>query len=118
MTAEERTAAARLAAEARWSRIREAGHELENQGADRSLFVFTLQPDEAAYITETTVAGKGGLQSLQRRLQEQLFEGTTVKFDNAGLGQLIRYMTRYQDGGFQARLRHAFERSLRQLLGF
>jgi hypothetical protein len=116
MTPEARKEAARLAAEARWARIRAAGETLEKPNPDRGLFVFTLEPDEAAYITQTTIAGRGGLQSLQRKLQDQLSQGSTVRFDNAGLGQLIRYMTQYRDGGFQGRLRNAFERSLRQLL--
>ncbi len=97
MTPEERADAARLAAEARWARIRAAGEALERPNPDRGLFVFTLEPDEAAYITQTTVAGRGGLQTLQKKLQAQLSEGNVVRFDNAGLGQLIRYMT--QDPG-------------------
>jgi hypothetical protein len=116
MSKEELSDAARLAAQARWARIREAGETLERPNPDRGLFVFTLEPEEAAYITQTAIAGRGGLQTLQKKLQTQLAEGNVVKFDNTGLGQLIRYMTQYRDGGFQGRLRHAFERSLRNLL--
>lgn len=118
MTPEERADSARLAAEARWSRIRTAGQELESGNSDGAPIVFTLEPNEAAHITETTVVGNGGLQSLQRKLQAQLANGNIVEFDNAGLGLLIRYITQYRGGGFQGRLRHAFERSLKERLGF
>jgi hypothetical protein len=82
---------------------------------DGEPFVFELLPVEIEQITETTVAGSGGLQTLQRKLKEQLSQGNSVTFDNAGLGQLIRYMTRYGDGSFESRLRRAFARSLLDL---
>ncbi|HVC60856.1 MAG TPA: hypothetical protein VND19_10910 [Acetobacteraceae bacterium] len=118
MTPEKRAESARLAAQARWSRIRGAAEELEDTDQEYGPIVFTLLPDEAAYITQTTVAGRGGLQSFQRGLQRQLSEGNTVTLDDAGLGLLMKYISRYGGGGFQARLRHAFGRSLRELLGF
>src|ERR1700722_7257985 len=87
MTSEERVNAARLAAEARWSRIREAGEALEKPDPRHRLFEFVLEPEEIAFITETTIAGKGGLQTLQRKLREQLSQSSVVRFDNLGLGQ-------------------------------
>lgn len=116
MTPEQRAEAARLAAQARWARLR--GGEAAESGDHDVPFEFTLRPDEAAYITQTPVNGKGGLQSFQRRLQTQLAGGSVVRLDYAGLGRLIRYMFLPPGGGFQDRLRHAFERSLRELLGF
>lgn len=83
---------------------------------DGEPFSFTLHDDEADLLTGTEVVGSGGLQSLQRRLQAQLAEGRTVTFDNAELGQLIRYISQYGSGGFQGRLRKAFSRSLYDLL--
>jgi hypothetical protein len=121
MTPEERADAARLAAAARWARVREAGDQQPDtiRNPDGRPFVFTLNPDEVGYLTETSVEGSGGLQSLQKKLQAQLEQGNSVAFDNAALGQLIRYMTRYPSGGgFQDRLRRAFERSLKNLLGW
>ncbi len=84
---------------------------------DGEPFVFTLLPAEIEQITGTEVVGSGGLQSLQRKLQAQLQKGPIVEFDNAGLGQLIRYITRYEGGGgFQDRLIRAFKRSIYDLL--
>jgi hypothetical protein len=79
-------------------------------------FVFVLTQDEADVIAQP--AGEGGHQGLHRRLQEQLEHGLTISLDDAQLGELIRYMTQYKSGGFQGRLRTAFERSLRKQLGF
>ena len=117
MTPEQRAEGARLAAQARWARFREGAEALESADSDIP-FEFTLRADEAAYITQTPVNGRGGLQSFQRQLQKQLAGGGVVKLDHAGIGRLIRYMTQRPGGGFQDRLRHAFERSLRELLGF
>jgi hypothetical protein len=121
MTPEERAQAARFAATARWARLQPADDRPPSviRNRDGEPFSFDLTPDEIAAITTTPVAGKGGLQSLQKRLREQLAVGSTVQFNNADLGQLIRYMTRYPSGGgFQNRLREAFDRSLKTLLGY
>jgi hypothetical protein len=78
--------------------------------------VLTLTPDEAAEITGA--AGSGGHQELHRRLKAELANGNLqVSFSDAELGELIRYMTQYGSGGFQGRLKRAFIRSLRELLG-
>jgi len=126
MTQEERTDAAREAAKARWARIayqntlsnsppgdREA--EERRGGRTPKPFVFTLREEEAAEIGEAR--GTGGHQTLHRRLVSELARGDlTILFTDAQLGELIRYMTRYESGGFQDRLRRAFGRSLEELL--
>lgn len=79
-------------------------------------FEFKLTNAEAAELTGP--AGEGGHQSLHRRLIDELASGNlTVTFDDAELGELIRYMTQYKSGGFQGRLRRAFIRSLAEQLG-
>ena len=110
MTPEERADSARMAAKARWARA-PATEGGRTRNPDGEPFVFELWPAEVAIIKDTVVSGKGGLQSLQKRLQAQLEQGNTVSFDNAGLGQLIRYMTSYGEGSFETRLRRAFARS-------
>lgn len=85
---------------------------------DAEPFVFTLEDAEMQQITDTEVVGSGGLQTLQRRLKAELEHGRTVSLDDAQLGQLIRYMTRYGSGGFEERLRKAFIRSIYQLFAF
>lgn len=115
MTPEQRAEASRLAAQARWARVKPEG-ATGPRGRDGEPFTFILYPSEIALITETPVSGKGGLQSLQKRLQEQLDSSPIVKLDNAGLGQLIRYMVKYESGGgFEDRLRRAFARSFLDL---
>jgi hypothetical protein len=83
--------------------------------SDGRPFVFELLPSEIAEINATEVNGRGGLQSLQLRLRSQLSSGNSVSFNNAQLGQLIRYMARYGDGSFESRLRRAFARSFLDL---
>lgn len=79
-------------------------------------FVFKLTEEEAAEIAGP--AGDGGHQSLHRRLNDELADGErTVTFDDAEMGELIRYMTQYKSGGFQGRLKRAFIRSLEEQLG-
>lgn len=114
MTPEERAASARLAAQARWAKAADEGG-IPKRNPDGEPFRFDLWPAEIAMITETPIAGKGGLQSLQKRIREQLERGNSVEFDNAGLGQLIRYMTLYGNGSFETRLRRAFARSFLDL---
>jgi hypothetical protein len=78
-------------------------------------FTFTLTDPEIAELTGPV--GEGGHQSLHRRLLDELANGPTVTFDDAELGELIRYMTQYGSGGFQGRLYRAFIRSLKEQLG-
>ena len=113
MTPEERADAARLAAVARWSRI--PAEQRQRRNPDGAPFVFVLWPDEIALITQIDIVGSGGLQSLLRKIRTQLETSNTVEFDNAGLGQLIRYATRIGGGGFETRLRRAFARSFLDL---
>ena len=62
-------------------------------------------------------AGQGGHQALHSRILEELKGGPIVTFDDEEMGELIRYMTQYGSGGFQARLRRAFIRSLCDQIG-
>ncbi len=79
---------------------------------------FTLTQSEAAELLEPS--GSGGHQSLHKRLIDQLEGGNLIlKFDDAHMGELIRYMQYGWDGasgGFQKRLNRAFGRSLREHL--
>lgn len=120
MSPEERADSARQAAAARWARVAAersvAAEDPEQRGGRQpKRFEFTLTPEEALEITEAR--GSGGHQSLHRRLTDELARGDlTVTFDDRQLGELIRYMTRYESGGFQSRLRRAFLRSVYELL--
>lgn len=74
----------------------------------------TLTADEAAEIL--TPIGTGGQQTFQQELIKQLQNGNlVVHLNDDELGRLIRYMTQYGTGGFQSRLRRAFQRPLRDL---
>jgi hypothetical protein len=113
MTPEERAESSRLAAVARWSRTPPVENRRRNR--DGEPFVFDLLPEEISLITQIEIVGSGGLQTLLRKVREQLENGGRVEFDNAGLGQLIRYTTRIGGGGFETRLRRAFARSFLDL---
>jgi hypothetical protein len=78
-------------------------------------FSFELRPDEIAELRHPV--GAGGYQNLQQRILEQLDSGSTVTLNDQQLGELLRYMTQYQGGGFQGHLRAAFSRSLKEQLG-
>lgn len=80
-------------------------------------FTFDLTDAEAQQITGFHINGTGGLQTLLRRLKAELTHGRRIVMDDAQLGQLLRYTTRYGSGGFEDRLRKAFFRSLQQLFG-
>jgi hypothetical protein len=86
----------------------------EGMGKAPKPFVFQLTQAEVAELTDPV--GEGGHQSLHRRLLSELAKGNTVTFDDAELGELIRYMTQYGTGGFQGRLYRAFIRSLTEQL--
>ncbi len=80
-------------------------------------FRFQLTPGEANAIRGAV--GSGGQQTLHRRIVAELNANNgAVTFNDEELGILIRYMTQYGPGGFQDRLRKAFSRELRALLGF
>ena len=115
MTPEQRAEASRLAARARWAQAKPE-QRTAKRTRDGEPFTFVLNPAEIAQITDTPVTGSGGLQDLQRMLQDQLAHGAVVKLDNAELGRLIRYMTKYErGGGFEDRLRRAFADSFLHL---
>jgi len=123
MTPAERAAAAKQAASARWAKVaaeRETLEAVDDETAELAgrqpkPFSFTLTPDEALILTGAK--GRGGQQTLHRRLVAQLANGNlTIELDDRRFGELIRYMTRYGQGGFQGRLRDAFRRVLGDLL--
>jgi hypothetical protein len=75
----------------------------------------TLTEHEAAELLEP--AGEGGHQGLHEQIRAQLDHGNrTLRLGDDLLGKIIRYMTQYGSGGFQGRLRRAFQRPLVQLL--
>ena len=79
-------------------------------------FVFTLTPEELAEIS--VPVGEGGHQGFHEMIRAQLQQtDNTVTLNDTQFGQLVRYMTQYGSGGFQGRLRRAFVRSVRELLG-
>jgi hypothetical protein len=62
-------------------------------------------------------AGEGGHQQLHEMLREQLANGKlTVELNDEDLGRIVRYMTQYGSGGFQARLKRALAEPLVRLL--
>ena len=78
---------------------------------------FKFELTEAEITEIRNAVGSGGQQTLHRRLVGDLdANGGTVTFSDEELGLLIRYMTQYGSGGFQSRLRKAFQRSLKELL--
>ena len=77
--------------------------------------VLVLEVDEAAQLLAP--AGAGGQQVFHQEIIDQLQNGNlAVAFDDDQLGKLIRYMTQYGPGGFQSRLRKAFQRPLLALI--
>ncbi len=87
-------------------------------------FTFTLTPAEAAFMTGTSITGRGGRQSLQRKIRDQLDASPyqVVMMDDE-FGMLCRYIGQYRSstkstkgGGSQDRFRNAFARSLKDLL--
>ncbi len=98
------------------SRYGATSRRLTDVSREAKPFVFELEEPEIQQITETEVNGQGGLQELQKRLKAQLEKGPSVTFTDAEFGQLVRYMTRYGGGGFEARLHRAFSRSIYDLL--
>lgn len=78
-------------------------------------FHLTLTREEADMLSAP--AGKGGFQGLHDRLLDQLKNGNLdIELNDQELGELVRYMTRYGQGGFQGRLYNAFHRSLTEML--
>lgn len=78
-------------------------------------FEFTLTPQEIAVLQAP--AGEGGQRGYHKRLMEQLAKGPTLRLSDEELGELIRDMSRYGSGGFQARLQKAFLRSIARQIG-
>lgn len=71
----------------------------------------TLTAPEIA-IVQRPLNGQGGLQSFGRQLQAALDAQTgEIELTDAQLGRIIRHM-KYGPGGFEARLRDAFGRSI------
>ena len=77
---------------------------------------FRLTQDEARNLHDPM--GDGGHQHFIRKMLSRLDSETgQIVIDDGDLGKLVRYMTGYGSGGFQYRLRRAFGRSLRQMMG-
>lgn len=73
-----------------------------------------LTPEEVAELKKP-VEGKGGYQTLLRRLEPEISKNGSITIDDETLGKIVR-MCAYGSGGFQGRLRAAFRRSVRDLL--
>jgi lipopolysaccharide biosynthesis regulator YciM len=69
---------------------------------------------EAAVALRKPVRGVGGFQSALRRIQSMMHDGDVLILSVDDLHYLARLATRYQDGGFQNRLKSLF-RDLREL---
>ncbi len=80
--------------------------------------VFVLNDSEFTELMRE-MAGQGGWQSLIARLQSKLSIDTgEIELSEAEIEQIRRRAFGYGDGGFEARLRHIFERHLGpELLG-
>lgn len=63
----------------------------------------TLSPSAIAKI-QRPVRGRGGFQTLLRRLQKQI-QGDTLTLSDDDLEKLIRYSYQYGEGGFEDRTR-------------
>ena len=63
----------------------------------------TLTKDEAEPIRRPAV-GKGGMQSLLRRLQSKLTKENTIQLEPDEIRRILRYGMNYGQGGFQDRL--------------
>lgn len=74
--------------------------------------VFRLHESEMRELDREAV-GDGGFQTLARRLQGALNRETgEIKVSDRDVPRLRRYCDSYGEGGWQARLRRAFTRSL------
>jgi hypothetical protein len=65
----------------------------------------TLTPTETTLLRKP-IRGRGGFQSLLRKLQRQL-EGQQLAVSAADVERLTRYSAAYGGGGFQRRTRRA-----------
>jgi hypothetical protein len=78
-------------------------------------FVFVLTKEEIDAIGEPV--GEGGQQDFRQMLLDQLAdEQQTVTLGDEDFARLVRLITRGQ-GGHQNRMRRAFIRSIREMLG-
>jgi hypothetical protein len=73
-----------------------------------------LTTNEIAELSKP-VNGRGGYQTLLRKLAPLISKNGSITVDDETLGKIVR-MCAYGSGGFQGRLRAAFRRSVRDLL--
>ena len=62
----------------------------------------TLEPQDVELLLRPVV-GKGGWQTLLRRLQKQI-DGRTLRLDERDTATLLKYILSYGSGGWQDRL--------------
>ena len=94
-----------------FERLRELEQEISHQTL-RVPSVWTRQVDEIAVeltldqvnFLQRPLRGQGGYQTLLARLQNNL-EGNTLRLTRTDCERVVRYATRYGEGGFQTRLR-------------
>jgi len=55
------------------------------------------------------VVGQGGFQSLLRRIQRELGDGSDLLLTVGTIERMARYVERYSEGGFQGRLRYILD---------
>jgi hypothetical protein len=55
------------------------------------------------------VVGQGGFQSLLRRIQRELGDGSDLLLTVGTIERIARYVERYGEGGFQGRLRYILD---------
>lgn len=65
--------------------------------------VIELTPDQVAFLQQP-LRGQGGYQSLLKRLQNNIC-GNLLKLTRSDCEKVVRYATKYGEGGFQTRLR-------------
>ena len=74
---------------------------------DTNDIVVELTPSQVEYLNRP-VRGQGGYQSFLKRLQRNM-NGNLLRLSRKDCEKIVRYATRYGQGGFQARLRSIVE---------
>jgi|GEM_PF-144482 len=77
--------------------------------------VIKLPKDEADRLRKE-VKGSGGFQNLLSKLQQNLTSDNVLKIDLSDIESVIRYCTRYGQGGFQERFPHTLINAMETLV--